>query len=672
MTVTKGVALLLTVVLAGALAGLAGSAAAPPAATSGAQLKAISARVNSKGVSLVIEATEPVPYVAVRPDPLTLVLEFRNVGTDGLSNSIMPSARSPIASVAVEPTESMGARVSRVRIALAQPVAHHVRSERNTVVVDFDRMSDRQPPSVMPPAARNTPDAMLALQTASVGPAALLAQGAVTPQPAAVAQTPASTRPAPSLQAASASLMAALTPVAQAAPAQGALGALSAQQPQPPAPPQTTPQASEQRRYSGRPVSMQFEGLDLRAVLRLFAEISGLNVVIDPTVQGSVDVALTEVPWDQALDIILRANKLGYVIDGTIVRIAPLNVLTDEQTLKRKLADEQALAGDIRVLTKSLSYAKAQDLVALLTKSALSARGTVQVDPRTNTLIITDLSDRIQASLDLIAALDKPQPQVEIEARIIQTTSTYARALGIQWGGTGSATPALGNATNLALPNSVVINGAAGTMNAASPGTAGPGSVGTAVNLPAAGATSAVGLALGSINGAFNLDAQLSALESKGKVRLLSTPRVSTQNNAPAEIKQGVTIGYLIGGTANVPPSTQFVPALLDLKVTPQISNAGTVIMLIVLTNDSIGALSNSGIPSINNQSATTSVQVADGETTVIGGIYASVENSATNQTPGLSQIPVLKWLFRSDSVNDQKTELLIFIRPRIIKVQQG
>ena len=398
MTVTKGVALSLTVVLAGALAGLAGSAAAPPAATSGARLKAISARVGPKGVSLVIEATEPVPSVAVRPDPLTLVLEFRNVGTDGLANSIVPSARSPIASVAVEPTESMGARVSRVRIALDQPVAHHVRSERNTVVVDFDRISDRQAPYVMPPVSRNTPDAMQALQAASVLPAALLAQGAATTQPAVVAQTAASTRPAPSLQAASASLMAALTPAGQATPPQGALGALSAQQPQPAGPPQTAPQAPEQRRYSGRPVSMQFEGLDLRAVLRLFAEISGLNIVIDPTVQGSVDVALTEVPWDQALDIILRANKLGYVIDGTIVRIAPLKVLTDEQTLKRKLADEQALAGDLRVLTKSLSYAKAQDLVALLTKSALSPRGTVQVDPRTNTLIITDLADRIQAS----------------------------------------------------------------------------------------------------------------------------------------------------------------------------------------------------------------------------------------------------------------------------------
>ena len=203
--------------------------------------------------------------------------------------------------------------------------------------------------------------------------------------------------------------------------------------------------------------------------------------------QGSVDVALTEVPWDQALDIILRANKLGYVIDGTIVRIAPLNVLTDEQTLKRKLAEEQALAGDLRVLTKSLSYAKAQDLVPLLTKSALSPRGTVQVDPRTNTLIITDLAIG-PASLELIPRSTRP-PQVLIEARIVEATSTYARAIGIQWGGDGTRPPAIGNPTGLAFPSS----GAWAARRAPDPAwraaSQGTEAVPTSVNLPAAGAT---------------------------------------------------------------------------------------------------------------------------------------------------------------------------------------
>jgi type IV pilus assembly protein PilQ len=673
MTVTKGIALSLTVLLACALADFAGSAAEPPAATSGVRLKAISARVSSKGASLVIEATEPVPYVATRPDPLTLVLDFRNVGMDGLANSITPNAKSPIASVAVEPTESMGARVSRVRIALAQPVGHHVRSERNTVVVDFDKVSDKRAPYVMPPVSRNTPDAMLALQAASANSAALLAQGAASTQAAVVAQAVvaqrgAATQPAPTVQAASASRLAALTPAAAATAPQGNLGTLSTQQPQPTGPPQTTPQGNEQRRYTGHPVSMQFEGLDLRAVLRLFAEISGLNVVIDPTVQGSVDVALTEVPWDQALDIILRANKLGYVIDGTIVRIAPLTVLADEESQRRKLTEEQALAGELRVLTRTLSYARGEELQQLLTRSALSTRGTVQVDPRTNTIIITDLPARLTTASDLLNTLDRPQSQVEIEARIVQTNKNYARALGVQWGFSGRADAALGNTTNLAFPNNANLSGRLGASQGQ-----GPNGVPTAVNLGVGAATSSVGLALGSVNGAFNLDVALSALEQQGNGRILSTPRVSTLNNVEAEVTQGIQIP--LQTISNNTVTVTFKDAALTLKVTPQITAAATVIMKILLENstpDFSRAAGPSAIPPINTQRAVTTLLVNDGETTVIGGIYTSNQQNAYDRTPVLSQIPILSWLFKRDTINDQSTELLIFITPRIIKVQQG
>jgi type IV pilus assembly protein PilQ len=630
-------------------------------------LKTISARVSSKGASLVIEATEPVPYVATRPDPLTLVIDFRNVGTDGLAKSITPNAKSPIAGVAVEPTESMGTPVSRVRIALAQPVAHHVRSERNTVVVDFDRISERQTAYVMPPpVSRSTPDAMLALQAASVSPAALFA-GTASTQPVVVAQTAAATQSAPSVQTVSASKLAALRPAAPAMAPQGVLGPRSGQQPpQPPAPPQTTPQGNEQRRYTGHPVSMQFEGLDLRAVLRLFAEISGLNVVIDPTVQGSVDVALTEVPWDQALDIILRANKLGYVIDGTIVRIAPLTVLADEESQRRRLSDEQALAGELRVLTRTLSYANAKDLTLLLTTSALSKRGTVQVDPRTNTLIITDLPAGLAIASDLLVTLDRPQPQVEIEARIVQTSKNYARALGVQWGFGATSSAALGNTSNLAFPNNGSISGRLGTQ--------GPAGVPTAVNLAAPGApNSAVGVALGSVNGAFNLDVALSALESQGNGRILSTPRVSTLNNVEAEVTQGVQIP--LQSISNNTVTVTFKDAALSLKVTPQITAAATVIMKIVLENstpDFSHAAGPSAIPPINTQRAITTLLVNDGETTVIGGIYTSNQTNQYGRTPVLSQIPILSWLFKNSNVLDTNIELLIFITPRIIKVQQG
>ncbi len=251
-----------------------------------------------------------------------------------------------------------------------------------------------------------------------------------------------------------------------------------------------------------------------------------------------MDVQLRDVPWDQALDIILRANKLGYIVDGTIVRIAPLAVLADEETQRRKLTDEQALAGQLQVLTKTLSYAKAEELQALLTKSALSQRGIVQVDPRTNTLIITDLPDRLNTANDLIATLDKPQPQVEIEARSFRRTrisSGARRAVGLQRrrrAGSSATRPTWRSRTAARL------NGSTGTTQGPTGGTQTP----TAVNLGVGGATSAVGLALGSVNGAFNLDVALSALETTGNGRILSTPRVTTQNNIAAEITQGTQI----------------------------------------------------------------------------------------------------------------------------------
>jgi type IV pilus assembly protein PilQ len=195
------------------------------------------------------------------------------------------------------------------------------------------------------------------------------------------------------------------------------------------------------RTFTGHPVTFNFEEADLKAVLRAFSEVTGLNVVIDPAIEGTVNVILVEVPWDQALDVILRQNKLGYVIEGTIVRIAPLSALADEEAQRRKLAEEQALAGDLHVLTKTLSYARAENMQALLTKSALSRRGSVEVDPRTNTLIITDLQDRLTTASQLIATLDRPQPQVEIEARIVQTSRTMRGRSASNGGSTVEWTP---------------------------------------------------------------------------------------------------------------------------------------------------------------------------------------------------------------------------------------
>ena len=397
-------------------------------------------------------------------------------------------------------------------------------------------------------------------------------------------------------------------------------------------------------------------------MLRVFAEISGLNIVIDPAVKGTVDVALRDVPWDQALDIILRANKLGYSVDGTVVRIAPIATLSEEETLRHKLADDQALAGELRVLTKPLSYARAEELQALLTKTVLSKRGTVQVDLRTNTLIISDLQAQLDAAASLITTLDTAQPQVEIEARIVQTTKAFARALGVQWGASGRVDAALGNSTNLAFPNNGSIGGRTG-------GTQGAAGQESAVNLGVGAATSALGLALGSVNGAFNLDVALSALESSGNGRILSTPRVSTLNNVEAEVTQGIQIP--LQTISNNTVTVTFKDAALTLKVTPQITAAGTVIMKVSLENatpDFAKAAGPAAIPPINTQRALTTLLVSDGQTSVIGGIYTSSQVNSTDRTPGLGQIPLLNWLFKRERIEDESRELLIFITPRIIK----
>jgi len=610
-----------------------------------ARLTAISSRVHTSGASLVIEATEPVPYVATRPDPLTVLLDFRNVDGNRVTNSVAEHVRSPIAGVSVEPSEA-GRPGSRVRIDLEQPVGHRVRSERNTVIVDFDK------------------------------PVAPASETTAAPRRAAIKADPIS---ALGLDGRAAAVASATNPSATRAPRPGApvpsalqtAGAATIQPPAPQTPQQPgvigTGQPAE-RRYSGHPVSLDFQGADLRAVLRTFAEISGLNIVIDPRVNGTVDVALRDVPWDQALDIILKANGLGYIVDGTIVRIAPLEALESEQKKISDLAKAQAEAGQITTLTRQLSYAKGEDIVALLkAANVLSPRGTAFVDARTNTLIVTDLPERLTSTNQLLTTLDKPQPQVEIEARIVQANKNYSRALGIQWGFNGRVDPAVGNTTPLAFPNSGNLAGRTGGSQGPATGSSANASVPTAVNLGVPGATSAVGLALGSINGAFNLDVALTALETSGNGRILSTPRVTTQNNIAAEMTQGTQIP--IQTVANNTVTVTFKDAALSLKVTPQITAAGTVIMSISLENSQADfTRAVNGVPPIDTQRANTTVLVTDGQTTVIGGVYLTREQRQHDKTPGLGDVPLIKWLFKRDSTQTSDQELLIFITPRIIK----
>ncbi|HTM31901.1 MAG TPA: type IV pilus secretin PilQ, partial [Vicinamibacterales bacterium] len=523
--------------------------------------------------------------------PARVLLDFENVGVGSIpASTAVNQGDVQRVRVAVNRQEPL---LTRVVIDLARKMPYTVQTIGEELRVLFTRAAEAAAVAVTPaaPVREETP------VTTNTESAPVVRAPEPTPAPAAAAAPEA---PAPTASAPIAPAPAAPAPSSQAAPTGTAAAQTVAALSNQPAPAQAAQPAAP--RFSGHPVTFDFQSADLRAVLRTFADISGLNIVIDPTIQGTVDVSLKEVPWDQALDIILKANKLGYTVDGTVVRIAPLSVLADEEAQRRKLAEAQALSGELRVLTRALSYAKAADLVPIVTKSALSQRGEVNVDQRTNTLIIRDLADRLTAANDLIASLDLPQPQVEIEARIVQTSRDFARALGVQWGINGQMSPALGNTTNLAFPNSIGVNGRIGD-------TQGPLNADTGVNLRAPGATSALGLALGSINGAVNLDVALTALERTGKGRLLSTPRVSTLNNVEAEMTQGVQIP--LQTIANNTVTVTFKDAALTLKVTPQITAAGTVIMKVSLENatpDFSRASGPAAIPPINTQRALTTL----------------------------------------------------------------
>jgi type IV pilus assembly protein PilQ len=636
----------------------------------------------------------PTGVTETKDRPRRLVLDFPNVTSKAPTQTAIDSPHVTKVRVGLNSHEPL---VTRVVMEIAPSTTYHVERSGEAgrdVAVVFERAKPSNIVTLPPPTSEPVePEPDISLEQAIANAAAItkpdppaesdpiaaLKASAVAnpveperpapsptpaPAPAPAARQPAAanavTAPAaPAPQPAPANVATRLAPAPQAR-AENAAPAPAAQQGGPTLPPRggTSSQPGEQRRqYTGEPLSLDLDGVDLRAVLRTFADVSGLNMVIDPDVQGSVDIKLTDVPWDQALDVILRGNQLDYSVDGTIVRISKIKTLEDEnkarQAAAQAAAERQAQAGGLAFETFPLSYAKAADMAPLLKNSLrLSKYGQVQIDSRTNTLIIADLPDQFPAIRQLLTALDRAEPQVEIEARIITTTREFARAIGVQWGLNGRMTPELGNTTNLAFPNSGQVNGR------------GPG--GSVVNLPVAG-SSAIGIALGSVNGSFNLDVALSALERAGKGRVLSTPRVTTQNNVEAEIMQGVQIPLVTPATPNSPETVTYKDAALTLRVTPQITASNTVIMQIMVENASPGEVRGNNVQ-IDTQRANTRVQVNDGTTTVMGGVFIARETSAQDRTPGLYRLPLLGWLFKRDTKADDSRELLIFITPRILK----
>ncbi len=401
------------------------------------------------------------------------------------------------------------------------------------------------------------------------------------------------------------------------------------------------------KQYTGEPITLNLKDADIKDTLQRFSELTQLNIVLDPDVRGTVTVSLQDIPWDQALELILKINQLGYVLEGNIMRIASTNKLTQEENSRLQFLQAQDKNRPLRTVLQKVSYANAAEMAATARK-VMSARGDIFIDTRSNTLVIKELPDYLPTVLDLIKNLDIASPQVMIEARIVEANRTFSNEVGIVWGFGGVADASHGNTTGLVFPNTGTVDGN--------------------VSLPS-GAPQVLHLTLANVLDTFRLDASLHAAESRGLVKVVSTPKIQTQTGEQASIQSGFQIP--VQTTVNNTTSVLYINATLRLDVTPQITNEGTVIMDVSIQKREpavgINIAGGQNIP-LTTRDAKTRLMVRDGGTAVIGGIFKITTNDGQSMIPGLWKIPILGNLFRSRTQTESTDELMIFITPRIIR----
>jgi type IV pilus assembly protein PilQ len=434
------------------------------------------------------------------------------------------------------------------------------------------------------------------------------------------------------------------------------------------------PAELDDRNYTGRRVDFNVKDIDVKNLLGAIAEISKKNIIVADDVKGTVTIKLRNVPWDQALDIILKSKALGREEVGNIIRVAPISTLRAEQKEAADAAKNSLALQPLRVRLIPVNYAEAGALVEKL-KDTLTERGTVSVDKRTNTLIVKDVQEALLRAEGIVRNLDTQTPEVLIESRIVEAATSFSRQVGVQWGGNVSFAPATGNPTGLVFPNIVQAAGAADDPSAPLGGLNGVTTPNFAVNMPAPIGLNnggGIGFVLGSAGGSANLNLRLSAAENSGTIKTISSPRAVTLDNVESSIGQGVSIPFSQTSASGV--NTTFIEARLELKVTPHVTQEGSIQMKVAVTNNQpnpqlTGA---NGQPSISRREAKTEVLVKDGDTTVIGGIYTRRNSESWNEVPLLARIPILGWLFKKKAVTDDRTELLIFITPRIVNRSQS
>lgn len=421
-------------------------------------------------------------------------------------------------------------------------------------------------------------------------------------------------------------------------------------------------------KYTGEPISVNLKDVDLKDFFRLIHEISGLNVVLDPMIHGNLTIVLDDVPWDQALDIVLKNNDLSRQLDGNVLRIATVDTLRKEAEGRRAQIDAEALAVDKVSITRFLSYAHAKDVI-LPIKKFLSQRGDVVADERTNSLIVNDIPAVLPQIDRIIQQMDRKTQEVEIEARVVAATRAFARDIGVQLGlGWGNGTTGVGGVNGVGV--SPIIVGGGAVPNPLYPVVGNP-STGTQIplfsNLGATGPTS--GLEFTNFSNNVRIDLLLTMAESRGLLKVLSRPRVVTQNNIQAVVKQGVKVPVVTAAQLGGPPTVTYVDAFLRLTVTPQITSEGTIFLNVDVEN-TLPDFGNEvlGNPTLVTQQATTQVLVTDGGTVVIGGVIQTQNSLAVSQVPLLGDIPYLGNLFKHRTIKTSDQELIFFITPRIIQ----
>ncbi len=422
------------------------------------------------------------------------------------------------------------------------------------------------------------------------------------------------------------------------------------------------PKDKKETVYEGKAISLNFQDIPVRTVLQLIADFNGLNLVITDSVSGNITLRLDDVPWEQALDIILKVRGLGKRMDGNVLMIAPATELAAKE---REQLETNKQVEDLAPLYSEfiqINYAKASDIAAMLSgnsASLLSERGNVSIDARTNTLLIKDTASVIDSVKEMVEVLDIAVRQVVIEARMVTVSDSVGEDLGIQWGVSGNATDSSSSTT---LSTSGTIAGIEG-------GTTGDVNDRLNVNLPASSVAGSIAFQVARFANGDILDLELSALEQENKAEIIASPRITTLNQQTAYIEQGTEVPYVESSSSGA-TSVSFKKAVLSLEVTPQITPDNKLILDLVITQDSIGDTISTGtgeVVSINTQEIATQVLVDNGETLVLGGIYQQQVTHSTKKVPLLGDIPYLGYFFRSTSQDNSKAELLIFVTPRIV-----